>query len=85
MTTKKTAASLIAALALSASIAGPALAGAPVFEGPVTCISYGEPEDMGIRTFTKKDMSAYKRFWVGADFCDKGSVDFSAMVQVTTS
>lgn len=84
MTPKRTVISLIAAVTLSASIAGPALAAAPQFYGPVTCISDGELEDMGVRTLTKKDMSWFKRFWVASDFCEKGSVDFSAMEKVQT-
>ena len=81
MTLKKNVVSLIAALALSASIAGPTLAAAPTFTGPVTCIRFGVSVDMGIRTLTKKDMAAFRKFWVDAGFCDRGTIDFSAMVQ----
>lgn len=82
MTPRKTVASLLAALALSASIAGPTLAAAPTFYGPVTCSHLGESEDMGIQTLTKKDMATFRRFWVDAGFCERGTVDFSAMQQV---
>ena len=56
MQPRKTVVSLIAAVALSASIAGPALAAAPTFSGSITCTHNGEAgEDMGYFTqITKK-------------------------------
>ena len=84
MKPRRTVVSLIAAAALSASIAGPTLAAAPTFAGSITCTHDGESgEDMGYFTqITKKEIASYRKLWINSwGFCERGSVDTSALVK----
>ena len=77
--------SVIAALALSAAFAGPALAGPPTYSGTIWCTRGVESVDMGpnggAEKWTRKLINEYYRQWVTSGFCDNGSLDLSYMVK----
>ena len=71
---------VVATVALSAAIAGPASAEPPTFYGAITCDAYGliDREMSGIDYWTKKSIAAYKRNSPNMQDCEKGSVGFKA-------
>ena len=82
MAKKKTIASAIAAIALSAAISGPALAAAPTFSGTLTCVHGGEVTDMDLLSgATKKEINDLSRYRVDTGYCDKGTVDSSGLTK----
>ena len=82
---RRTIASILAALVLSGMIAGPAAAGGPTYSGYLWCVSTvtGEFTELNeLQSATKKHIAEAKRSWTsGAGFCEKGSVDTSFLVQ----
>jgi hypothetical protein len=83
---RRTLVSTLAAAALSAAIAGPALAGAPTYSGTILCAHDGEAVDMGPNVpgaigWTRKQVNEYFRTWTTNGWCDPGSLDLSRMTK----
>jgi hypothetical protein len=74
MNLRKTIVSVVAAVALSAAIAGPVVAGPPTYTGSIQCLS-GEIEmEFEHRTDWTKKMIAAAKKTSGVQDCDKGSI-----------
>ena len=81
--------STLAAMALSAAIAGPAIAAAPTYSGgPIYCTLDGVQWDMGFpfgdpdqTSWTRKEINETYRYWVSAGQCDPGTLDLSAFTK----
>ena len=83
MKIKKTIVTVVAAVALSAAIAGPVAAGPPEVNGVITCDSHGNEDNpmSSERSWTKKAIAYYKRTESAMDACAKGSIGFKTIAQ----